>query len=35
MENLGIDHGATMFFIAKKQEKFILDLSLDSLIVTE
>ena len=29
------DGGATMFFIAEKQQKTILDFSLDSLIVTE
>ena len=29
------DDGATMCFIAKKQQKTILNLSLDSLIVTE
>ena len=29
------DVGATMFFIAKKQQKNILNFSLDSLIVTE
>ena len=29
------DGGATMFFIAEKQQKTILNLSLDSLIVTE
>ena len=29
------DNGATMFFIAGKQEKIILNLSLDLLIVTE
>ena len=29
------DDGATMFFIAKKQQKTILNFSLDSLIVTE
>ena len=29
------DDGATMFFIAEKQQKIILNFSLDSLIVTE
>ena len=29
------DDGATMFFIAEKQQKRILNFSLDSLIVTE
>ena len=29
------DNGATMFFIAEKQQKTILNFSLDSLIVTE
>ena len=29
------DDGATMFFIAEKQQKTILNFSLDSLIVTE
>ena len=29
------DDGATMFFIAEKQQKAILNFSLDSLIVTE
>ena len=29
------DDGATMFFIAEKQQKTILKFSLDSLIVTE
>ena len=28
-------NGATMFFIAEKQQKIILNFSLDSLIVTE
>ena len=32
---LEADDGATMFFIAEKQQKTILNLSLDSLIVTE
>ena len=29
------DHGATMFFIVEKQQKTILNLFLDSLVVTE
>ena len=33
--NLKEDHGATIFFIAEKQQKAILNFSLDSLIVTE
>ena len=32
---LGKDNGATMFFIAEKQQKTIVNFSLDSLIVTE
>ena len=32
---LGEDNGAAMFFIAEKQQKTILNFSLDSLIVTE
>ena len=35
VEKLGEDDGATMFFIAEKQPKTILNFSLDSLIVTE
>ena len=34
-EKLEEDDGATMFFIALKQQKTILNFSLDSLIVTE
>ena len=33
--NIPRDDGATMFFIAEKQQKVILDFSWDSLIVTE
>ena len=33
--NLEEDDGATMFFIAEKQQKTILNFSLDSLIVIE
>ena len=33
--NLKEDDGATMFFIAEKQQKTILNFSLDSLIVTK
>ena len=32
---LGEDDGATMFFISEKKEKTVLNVSLDSLIVTE
>ena len=32
---LEIDDGATMIFIAEKQQKIILNFSLDSLIVTK
>ena len=35
MENLEEDDGATMSFIAEKQQKLILSFSLDSLNVTE
>ena len=35
VEKLEEDAGATMFFIAEKQHKTILNFSLDSLIVTE
>ena len=35
VEKLGEDDGATMFFVAEKQPKTILNFSLDSLIVTE
>ena len=35
VEKLEEDDGATMLFIAKKQQKTILNFSLDSLIVTE
>ena len=29
------DHGVTMFFIAEKEQKIILNFSLDSLVITE
>ena len=35
VEKLEEDDGAAMFFIAEKQQKTILNFSLDSLIVTE
>ena len=35
IEKLAEDDGTTMFFIAEKQEKIILQFSLDSLIVPE
>ena len=35
VEKLEEDDGATMLFIAEKQQKTILNFSLDSLIVTE
>ena len=35
VEKLEEDNGATMIFIAEKQQKIILNFSLDSLIVTE
>ena len=35
IRKLGEDDGATMFFIDEKQQKTILNFSLDSLIVTE
>ena len=35
VEKLEEDDGATMIFIAEKQQKIILNFSLDSLIVTE
>ena len=35
VEKLEEDDGATMLFIAKEQQKTILNFSLDSLIVTE